>query len=634
MGIYVNFRRLIREQLEESTSGGTSGGNPYPQYATRNDLPSSEKVDSIAFINDEDLFVVYNGSSWDSTGISGSSVGINDSNTSLNETWSSNKISSELSTKSESNHLHDGVYIKDPEGKTANQFLKFDGVNWVTSTVDSSGGSTEEEVLKFKTGSSILPRKEGQIGVNTDENKIYIGEAIEGVSLPSFTSNIEGDLTASWSSSAGASYEGWKALDKSETVTNWVTSTRYNEWLELEGSSARAFNTYEITTGNNGTYAPKDFRLQGSDDGVTWNDLDIQTEQVNWGVKETRSFTFENETGYLFYRLFIDSGQEGTNQIHIMELNLSGLSYEWVDLSVTLPAQEETTTEPATEKDEVIVFTTDSRPLPVEEGIIGVNKESKELFVSVENSTPFEPLPAFTSFTNGDKTVTASNSYSSNYAWKVFEGGSTDDMSRWLGQGQYDQWVQIDLGSNPQIFNEYTMRSGNSGSFLPRIWRLEGSQDGVNYVTLDSQDYIASGNAWGAYEGRTFPFSNNTAYRYYRLYSVESGSTNYTSISELIFNGVGAVSYEWEKPNNTEKNFLEASINPLESSILTTAAESFDEIMYKVLVLDTNEAYKEIDYSRDQLKPVLSLVNSKIQIEVFNEHATEIKQVKIIAWVI
>lgn len=69
----------------------------------------------------------------------------------------------------------------------------------------------------------------------------------------------------------------------------------------------------------------------------------------------------------------------------------------------------------------------------------------------------------------------------------------------------------------------------NSG---PGTWTFEGSNDDVNWTTLDSQ----SGITWGATELKSFSFANSTPYKHYR-FVVTSAPQGYLRWSEVTLTG-------------------------------------------------------------------------------------------------
>ncbi|WP_146113664.1 PKD domain-containing protein [Sphingobacterium gobiense] len=91
----------------------------------------------------------------------------------------------------------------------------------------------------------------------------------------------------------------------------------------------------------------------------------------------------------------------------------------------------------------------------------------------------------------------------------------------------------------PQVINAYTMTTGNDAPGRdPRNWELLASNDGENWVTLDTQNEITFPTTGGANNnGRratyTYLFDNTTPYHYYRLQVSAVGSGNLFQMSEF-----------------------------------------------------------------------------------------------------
>tara|TARA_R110002051_G_scaffold3799_9_gene20308 strand:- start:3644 stop:4447 length:804 start_codon:yes stop_codon:yes gene_type:complete len=75
-------------------------------------------------------------------------------------------------------------------------------------------------------------------------------------------------------------------------------------------------------------------------------------------------------------------------------------------------------------------------------------------------------------------------------------------------------WVTLEFDT-PVIAGYYALTSGNDAPDRdPRDWEIQGSQDGVTWVTLDAR---SSYNFPERKLTREFYFDNNTAYKYYRF---------------------------------------------------------------------------------------------------------------------
>ena len=81
---------------------------------------------------------------------------------------------------------------------------------------------------------------------------------------------------------------------------------------------------YALTSANDfAGRDPKNWKLQGSNDGQGWTDLDTRTNEVFPQRFQTRQFSFTNTTAYQYYRLDI-SANSGEPIIQLAELFLIG----------------------------------------------------------------------------------------------------------------------------------------------------------------------------------------------------------------------------------------------------------------------------------------------------------------------
>lgn len=130
--------------------------------------------------------------------------------------------------------------------------------------------------------------------------------------------------------------------------------------------------------------------------------------------------------------------------------------------------------------------------------------------------------------------VSCSSAYSDTYeGWKAFNGTTIDGDDAWMtANGTVSGWLSIDLNA-PTIVNCYRLAARNiagGGSFCPRDWTFEGSNNNLNWDILDTRVFVM----FQDYETKTFAFQNNTPYRYYRINITSNWTgTDYISIGEL-----------------------------------------------------------------------------------------------------
>ncbi|QWU14468.1 F5/8 type C domain-containing protein [Paenibacillus sophorae] len=119
-------------------------------------------------------------------------------------------------------------------------------------------------------------------------------------------------------------------------------------------------------------------------------------------------------------------------------------------------------------------------------------------------------------------------------AWKAFNRSVTGNFQSWLTPaGTLTGWLRIDLGV-ARIVGKYSLQLSNESGLdicMPKNWTFEGSNDTSNWTVLDTRSNEPS---WTANARREYTFSNNTAYRYYRInVTANQGSINYLAISEM-----------------------------------------------------------------------------------------------------
>ncbi|MFI9452279.1 ThuA domain-containing protein [Amycolatopsis sp. NPDC052450] len=95
-----------------------------------------------------------------------------------------------------------------------------------------------------------------------------------------------------------------KLADNNEN-TKWLTFSPTG-WVAYKMAAPVAVSSYDLVSANDFPGRnPKNWTLQGSNDGTTWTDLDTRTNEVFTDTFQSRKFTFANTTAYANYRLHI-----------------------------------------------------------------------------------------------------------------------------------------------------------------------------------------------------------------------------------------------------------------------------------------------------------------------------------------
>lgn len=223
--------------------------------------------------------------------------------------------------------------------------------------------------------------------------------------------------------------------------------------------------------------SPKAWTFLGSHDGETWTTLDTRS-GVAWASGTvTKSFSFENQTAYEYYKF---SCTEILGENDYMQL------YE-------------------------IQFLYDA-------GIV---------------------LTDLTTAASGSVS-SASGTHGSYPATKAFDGNRADTNGRWLssiGDHMYLVYRFNDATAVNaiRVWNGSDSAGGwNSTGRAPKAWTFSGSNDGETWTTLDTQE---SETGWAANgESRYYAFENNTPYEYYKYdCTALNGGTDYLQLWELEF---------------------------------------------------------------------------------------------------
>ena len=136
-------------------------------------------------------------------------------------------------------------------------------------------------------------------------------EQPHSVELPADNANMPtaGTLTAQYSDYQ----EGEDVSRLVDDDNNTAFSSQHDRFYLLwEAAESTAVNYYSLVSANdNPDTAPAAWVLSGSNDNVTWTQLDSRSEQVFSGRMEEKDFLLDNQTAYKFYKLEIDGNNGG-----------------------------------------------------------------------------------------------------------------------------------------------------------------------------------------------------------------------------------------------------------------------------------------------------------------------------------
>lgn len=155
-------------------------------------------------------------------------------------------------------------------------------------------------------------------------------------------------------------------------------------------------------------------------------------------------------------------------------------------------------------------------------------------------------VPTMSSNTTPEGEVISSGNTGENYAWNAFDGNpstfwSIKSTTGFIGYKLSEKAIVKDYTLTNRNLESSSAGSGNDMS--PKNWSFEGSDDGENWIVLDSRHSVTD---WSLLAEKTFKTNNNTAYLYYRLNITDNNGSEYTQLSQIEFLGSNVVNlYPW-----------------------------------------------------------------------------------------
>lgn len=171
--------------------------------------------------------------------------------------------------------------------------------------------------VKYMLPIKLVSVSSGTINSNLSVTYFRIDE----INVRSKDITKEGTLTGNYTNSPGA-----------EQLPNLVDSNFNSKYLardydtdlyvQLAYRSSKKIDAYTITSGNDAPERdPKNFNLEGSNDGTTWTTIDSRSNESFPGRNLTRTFNLATEAEYSYYRLNITS-INGASLIQVSEWRL------------------------------------------------------------------------------------------------------------------------------------------------------------------------------------------------------------------------------------------------------------------------------------------------------------------------
>lgn len=144
--------------------------------------------------------------------------------------------------------------------------------------------------------------------------------------LATMTGNSAPSPQVATASSELSGYEAFKAFDKANVGLSNLFSTNSvaSAWVAIDTGGNPVLWSYSVQNRGDGselTGSPRDWTLEGSDNGSSWTVVDTRTSQTSWTAGQVRSYTLSVGVRFRHYRLNV-SANNGSAFLQIGELRL------------------------------------------------------------------------------------------------------------------------------------------------------------------------------------------------------------------------------------------------------------------------------------------------------------------------
>jgi hypothetical protein len=154
----------------------------------------------------------------------------------------------------------------------------------------------------------------------------------------------------------------------------------------------------------------------------------------------------------------------------------------------------------------------------------------------IENTSSLPKMTSNTATATGATgyVVSASSQAPANGAYAAFNGSITDGLVWGSADYQPGAWLQIQLPAAIKLAGYALLGYPSNGNYGPSAWIFAGSNNGVNWTTLDTQTGVGNGSSRAVYP---IAAANQGSYSFYRItisQTVGGLSGNYNpNITEL-----------------------------------------------------------------------------------------------------
>ncbi|MBN2485718.1 MAG: fibronectin type III domain-containing protein [Bacteroidales bacterium] len=407
-------------------------------------------------------------------------------------------------------------------------------------------------------------------------------------------------------------YNNSPAGEGIENVTDGKPATKFltrnnSFWIIFESNTSAVVNKYALTSANDfANRDPKAWTFYGSNDGMNWKALSIQSNQNFLKRFERKVYLFNNTSPYRFYKLQVTQNHGDANT-QLSEFEVWGTNFvpaapanftaEYKNSSIELSWYDMATNEDgflleksASGNEFVTIADLPQNTQNYSDGVCASssyvyriaarNSSGASQYIYAMATSPVAPeLADITNSPGGAFYAQYTESSPANEGYNnLFDN---DFTTKYLTTSHNSGWIIFKTPS-PTLVTQYAITSANDAPERdPKNWVLECSNDSIKWILADSKQNQLFG---GRFTRNLYQFDNDEEYTYYRLSIQNTLSGGMLQIAEIEFFGTGG-----------------ATITdiPAEPAALKAIAVTDNQIILTWNDLSSNEDGYEIFWSTD-----------------------------------
>ena len=334
--------------------------------------------------------------------------------------------------------------------------------------------------------------------------------------IPKMNTNEFEDSHGTWIASGSARYstshDYYMAFDG--TSNCWEVNNTKPSILQIQIPDPENYfiDGYVLASLQYSSEYPKDWILQGSDDGETWVDLDTQTSQ-NLSDSKEHEYSLKLNKCYTYYRMYMTNYNSSWNSLSTF--NLLGYTADDIDVATPSPS-----------------------PSPAPDPVEPILPDAQNYIIPKMNGN---------TFTDDHGTWVASGSSKYSDVFDFFYAFDRSSANFWETNSSPSN-LQIEIPDPESYYIDgYIMRISKFNNRYAKEWTLQGSDDGKTWDDLDKQ----TGQNLSDLEEHKYPLTLRKAYKYYRL-NMSNYASSMCSLSHFNLLGYDAKDVVTPTPSPTD----------------------------------------------------------------------------------